>query len=150
MSRILFILWVMMFAWLPLASVRSAEDAASAPTKFKASIGGFMGSSYQVDLRADGALDYWASGRGEGMAEHVTIRPTAADWRAFRATLDALGVWKWQPEYLNESVMDGTQWSLEIAFTDHVMASHGSNKYPADFGRYLAAVEKLLGGVSFK
>jgi len=65
--------------------------------------------------------------------------------------------------YPSNGVVDGTQWSLDIAYADHKLHTHGDNDYPKDtgepnrdpqptkvFNRYLAAVQKLLGGDSFQ
>ncbi len=141
----------------------SAEESGAIPKSFVASIGGFLGISYRIELREGGVLDYNATERGGREVQHLRITPAAADWRAFRAALDALEVWQWQPDFSNPGVSDGTQWSLDIAYADRVLKSRGSNNYPDSAGRpngepamtpaflrYLAAVEKLAGGHSFK
>lgn len=129
--------------------------------RFSARVGGFLGSSYTVELR-DGALVY-TSREGGGELITTTPRPTAAQWREFRRTLDDLKVWQWRADYSNHGVADGTQWSLDIAYADHSLTTGGSNNYPdvngktsdssdytAAFNRYLAAVKKLLGGKNFQ
>lgn len=81
----------------------------------------------------------------------------------FRASLDALNVWRWEADYMNRSAKDGTHWSLEIEYADHSLKVAGSNSYPDDTGKangkpettkafklYLAAMEKLLGNRTFK
>jgi hypothetical protein len=138
----------------------AADGQSDVPARFTARIGGFLGASYSVELR-DGALVY-TSREGGGERSTATVTPTAAQWREFRQTLDELKVWQWQADYPNRGTLDGTQWSLEIAYPDHSLATHGDNNYPAangkpigkseytdTFTRYLAAVKKLLGGKSF-
>ena len=40
-------------------------------------------------------------------------------------------IWKWKPHYNNQSILDGTQWSLEIEYGDAMISCSGSNSYPA-------------------
>jgi hypothetical protein len=144
------------------ATLIHAAEPSPIPKRLSAYVGGFMGASYSVELR-DGALVYTMSGLGHSSPKHKTVIPTAAQWRGFRQTLDEMNLWRWRKEYPNHSVADGTQWSLDIAYADHALHSHGDNNYPDDTGkpnrdpeptkaftRYLAAVEKLLGGAKFR
>lgn len=143
------------------ASVKSAGEPSVVPTHFVARIGGFLGSSYSVELK-DGTLTYTASGRGQTNVRHATITPTDAAWREFRQALDDLKVWGWQNDYPRGNVLDGTQWLLEIAYSDRTLKSRGDNNYPDAagrptgkpeftpvFNRYLEAVKKLTGGKDF-
>ena len=66
--------------------------------------------------------------------EKVTRRrrePSLEKWISFRYVLDYLNAWKWKPSYSNQSVFDGTQWSLEIEYGDAKISCSGSNSYPA-------------------
>jgi hypothetical protein len=139
-----------------------AAEPLQVPKRFTASIGGFLGSSYKVELR-DGTLAYTSSGPGRTNLKQKTITPTATQWREFQRALDDLKVWEWRKEYPNRGIMDGTQWSLDIAFEDRPLQTHGDNCYPDDGGKpnrnpeltksfiaYLAAIQKLLGGEPFQ
>ena len=140
----------------------AAAEPTTVPERFKAFIGGFLGTSYSVELR-DGVLVHRTSGRGRPKPIQTTSRPTPAQWREFRDALDELKAWRWRAEYPTNGTMDGTQWSLEITYADRSLNSHGSNSYPEDdatpngkpeptraFRRYLAAVRKLTGGLAFE
>jgi hypothetical protein len=142
-------------------SARPAGDGSAVPRRFVARIGGFLGSSYSVELK-DGTLIYTASGRGKTSVQRATITPTVVQWREFRQALDELKVWQWQNDYPRGGVMDGTQWLFEVAYSDRVLKSRGDNKYtdasgkPTGkpeftpvFNRYLDAVKKLIGGKDF-
>jgi hypothetical protein len=142
-------------------SAKPAAEPSAAPTHFVARIGGFLGSTYSVELK-DGALTYTASGRGQTNIRHATITPTEAAWREFRQTLNELKVWQWQNDYPRGGVVDGTQWLFELAYSDRALKSRGDNNYPdADgkptakpefspaFKRYLAAIKKLIGDKDF-
>ena len=145
---------------IAVASV-SAGEPSSVPNKLSTHIGGFLGASYGLELK-DGALTYTKASRGGSSREQKTITPTAAQWDEFRRTLDELKVWQWRADYPNSGVMDGTHWSLDIDYSDHALHARGSNNYPdangkpngspestQTFKRYLAAIQKLVGGEKF-
>jgi hypothetical protein len=132
------------------------------PEHFSASIGGFLGSSYQVELRGD-TLTYTASGRGHRDSQRATVTPTPAQWREFREALDALKIWQWRADYPTNGTVDGTQWALDIAYLDRTLKTHGNNCYADSTGKpsgkpeptktfnlYLAAIKKLTGGKTFR
>jgi hypothetical protein len=146
---------------LLVASARANDETSAAPTHFIARIGGFLGSTYSVELK-DGALTYTASGRGRTNVRHATVIPTEAAWREFRQALNELKVWQWQNDYPRGGVVDGTQWLFEIAYSDRILKSRGDNNYPDAagkptgkpeftpiFNRYLGAIKKLIGGKDF-
>jgi hypothetical protein len=142
-------------------SARPADEPSAVPTHFVARIGGFLGSTYSVELK-DGTLTYTVSGHGQTNVRHATITPTEATWREFRHALDELKVWQWKNDYARGGVMDGTQWLLEVAYSDRALKSCGDNNYPEAsgeptgkpdfspvFSRYLAAIKRLIGGKDF-
>jgi hypothetical protein len=142
-----------------------AAAPAMVPEKFGAFIGGFLGSTYLVELR-DGALHYTEKKVRNGrfqVTESATVTPTVQQWEEFRKNIDELNLWQWRADYPSQGIVDGTQWSLEIAYADHVLKTNGSNNYPdasgnpsgnsnvtKTFGRYLAAIKRLIGGRSFE
>jgi hypothetical protein len=140
----------------------SGAESSSIPTSFTADIGGFMGASYRIELH-DGALTYKTRDSGYRSPKQETITPTEGQWREFHETLDGLKVWQWRGEYPTNAPSDGTQWSLDITYRHRSVRTHGHNNYPdaagkpsgksdptETFNRYLAAIEKLIGGRKFK
>lgn len=147
---------------LATVTMISGADLPPIPKHFSASIGGFLGSSYQLELHGD-TLTYTASGRGHRDPQRATVTPTPAQWREFREALDTLKVWQWRADYPTNGTVDGTQWALDIAYSDHALKTHGSNSYPDSTGKpngapeptkafnlYLAAIRKLTGGKTFQ
>src|SRR3954471_17825261 len=145
-----------------VATAGSAGEPLPVPDKFSAHIGGVLGASYGVELK-DGILSYTKSSRGGSAREQKTITATAAQWREFRQSLDEIKVWQWHSDYPTHGVMDGTQWALDIDYSDHTLHARGSNNYPDDTGkpngspeqtkafrRYLAAVQRLIGADKFE
>lgn len=140
-----------------------ATEPSPAPKRFDAYIGGFGGTSYHVELQGDILRHTTNEAEHYKKPRHATITPSEEQWREFRETLDDLQVWRWRAEYPNPGVCDGTGWSLDIAYDDRALESHGDNNYPDASGnsndhpdhtevfkQYLAAVEKLLGGGKFR
>ncbi len=139
----------------------NADDVNAIPERFHARIGGFNGATYEVQLE-DRSLDYGKS-RGGQKSEHSRVRPTIEQWTEFRRELDAIEIWRWRARYVNPGVVDGTQWSLDVAFHDRAIKTQGSNEYPGTkpdspglpsaseaFRRYLKAVQRLVGGKTFE
>ena len=149
--------------FLPNAvTMMCAADSPPIPKQFSASIGGFMGASYDLELH-DGTLTYTTFDAGHRNPRRAAIKPTAAQWREFRQALDDLKVWQWRAEYPTNDTLDGTQWGPGIAYADRALKTHGDNNYPDGTGKpngkpeptrafnlYLAAVRKLTGGKTFE
>jgi hypothetical protein len=154
--------WSAALFLLTAMTMSSGADSPPIPKHFSASIGGFMGSSYQLELQ-DGTLTHTTFSGGHGNPRRATVTPTAAQWREFRKTLDALRVWQWRADYPRNGAVDGTQWALDIAYADHALKTYGNNSYPDSTGKpngkpeptkvfhlYLAAIKKLIGGKTFE
>lgn len=137
----------MAFVTFAAVGLSSAAEPTTVPKTFSAYIGGFNGPTYLVELH-DGVLTYTTGPRNE--PNHTKITPTPAQWQEFRQTLDTLDIWRWHPDYTNKQIKDGTQWRLSLAYTDHTLNTKGSNNFSKNFDRYLAAVQKVLGGKTFK
>jgi hypothetical protein len=107
-------------------------------------IGGFTGESFRVYLDGD-AVHYERFGAGYEPAEEVQIRPSAERWAAFAGAVDRIGVWSWERQYADDSVMDGTGWSIRLADSIRRVESAGNNAAPAGFTDLCAAISRLVG-----
>ncbi len=156
------------FSLVPMLSLLGCRDVApdvtgpteaDVPTRFRALIGGFLGPTYLVELN-NGGLDYAAITE---QREVVRIIPSVEQWSAFRKSLEELKVWQWRTNYSNPNVKDGTDWSLEIQYSDRSNHIAGANSYPKapgapnrkpeftkTFQKYLLTVQALIGGRDFK
>jgi len=138
-------------------------EPALLPKHLRASIGGYFGPSYSVEL-TDQTLfcmalsERWRSAPAELPGPAWLVEPTVEQWRAFRRALDKINVWQWQADYPNPGVCDGTGWSFEVAYSDHALETGGDNNYPdaqgdptnspqgtKTFDRLLRAITKLTG-----
>jgi hypothetical protein len=129
--------------------------------ELRAFIGGFPGTSYQVELAGDTIIHRSL----DALSDHAAVtevRPTPERWSAFWCACEKIGVWNWKASYHNHEVLDGTQWELSMRVGSSSIKTSGSNAYPdpeptADpvdesrsFVAFRAALRKLLGGLRFK
>jgi len=162
MRTTLQVFWYATLVLVSSAPMVAGDEPSLVPKRFSAQIGGFRAHSYSVELR-DGTLNYTSFGPGRSNPQHTVITPTEAQWREFRQALDDLKVWQWRAEYHNTGTLDGTGWSLDVAYADRTINTSGYNAYPDATGepyfqgsptnafkRYLAAIKKLIGGLNFE
>lgn len=67
---------------------------------------------------------------GNGRTRRVRAAPSAAQWTAFWAAVDAAGVQRWTGDYDAEGFADGVAWSLRLAGNGVSVDSHGTNAWP--------------------
>ncbi|MGA9518133.1 MAG: hypothetical protein WBV27_05065 [Trichococcus sp.] len=111
--------------------------------KIETSVGGYFGGYYQVGVDLENNLVSWTHG-GEGELEetvHRTIR--LATGGKFVEQLETLDLLNWEAEYVDQGIMDGTQWHIEIVMDGHTIAKHGSNDYPEQWGEFRQAISKI-------
>jgi hypothetical protein len=52
---------------------------------------------------------------------------------------------KWEKNYNNPHILDGTQWSLNIELDDRIIEKSGSNAYPNEWEEFCNTIQKLTG-----
>lgn len=110
--------------------------------KIEASVGGYFGGYYQVEIDLENNLVSWTHG-GEGEIEetvHRNIRSATA--KKFVEQLEKLDLLNWEAEYVDPGVLDGTQWQVEIVMAGHTSTKHGSNCYPEQWGNFASPSTK--------
>lgn len=75
----------------------------------------------------------------------VTVRPSEGAWKEFWKEMDAVGIWKWDPKYIDKTIADGHSWEIKLEVGDRKAHVIGSNMFPPTYERYEKAVRKLLG-----
>ena len=91
----------------------------------------------------------------------VTHNPSTEEWKEFSKSLEQLKVWDWKQRY-DSHILDGTQWSLLVRTTRHLMTQSpfatsdekpvpyseincwGSNSFPPDFSKLITSINKLI------
>jgi hypothetical protein len=114
------------------------------PKKFTFKIVTVVGRSYDIQLK-DGLLEYSVTQPGEKRKAPLHRAPTEAQWQEFRHRLDGLKVWRWKSDYGNKQFTGGTQWSLDIEYSDHAVHSEGHRDFPKHFDSFLKAIGDVLG-----
>jgi len=132
------------------------------PEKLDIDIGGHMAPNARIRWK-NKALHYHHE---DGpFFEDKIIKPSEEEWETFLEALEQLRVWDWKESY-HADILDGIQWSIEIAFQDQEVMSQGSNCYPAYheneklgsqegkrtelFNNFLGAVSELIGGKFYR
>ena len=113
-------------------------------TGIEASVGGYFGSSYQVDIDRKRQTLTWSS-QVEGTEEYEeqVLAPLALD--GFIEELKWLELLDWKSKYVKPGVMDGTQWSVEIRRTGRTLKKYGSNQYPEEWEAFCSLIRSLSG-----
>ena len=64
-------------------------------------------------------------------------------WSSFLEAIESLHIDTWDEEYDNPDVLDGSQWSLDLEYSNNVKGKHyrGSNMYPENFDDFLRVIE---------
>jgi hypothetical protein len=119
---------------LGLMGAATAQAAPEAPpTELVVRVGGFLGPTHVVELGPTAVV--CATWRHGQKLTQTTVQPTPAQWALWRAQLAALHVDRWQKDYFNPKVLDGTQWLVRIVGPGLNVESSGSNSYPQADGQ---------------
>lgn len=134
------------------------------PRKLEAHIGGVLGWSFSASL-TDQGVEYVEYAENYVPMAAKILSPTTAQWQALRKTMDQVELWRWNTEYINPYVKDGTSWEFVCAWDDQSIRTGGSNAFPSDpdacltthnqsesvrFDSLLRAFSNLLGGAPFE
>ena len=78
--------------------------------------------------------------------EQVELSPGRDAWLRFWTSLEQGGVWRWQREYDDPSVLDGEQWSVKILRRERWLESRGNNAWPPGFAGFRHELDRLVRG----
>lgn len=131
-------LWLL--AFFPLCA--HAESTSMMPESFSFGIGGLFQGGHFIELK-DGVVVDHETLKGKRIDHTLHIPPER--WDAFKKKVNMLGVWQWKPSYMNMDITDGTQWNLELRYTDQSVDIMGSNAAPASINELILAVTQLTG-----
>ena len=151
------------FAALALAACGEAtvpQPAHNAPQELAFTVTALEGGT-STAVQMEGAavvVTHTRWSHEEGLrTRRVRTVPTARDWTAFWAVVDAAGVQRWTGDYQAEGFRDGAGWSLRLAGNGVSIDSHGTNAWPdrdglehhlvvtADFRAFQDALGALTG-----
>jgi hypothetical protein len=123
------------------------------PTAFEFYIGGSVGPSLYVRL-CEGRLLYERASAGGYSGVVMEVLPLLGEWGRFWETVEELGVWDWETEYVSaHSCCDVTYWHLLMERAERRIVVRGANAYPGSggpvmspsFREFCRSVERLIG-----
>lgn len=111
----------------------------------KASIGGYFGSSYSLEVEfITGKITY--EGREGGNVEpSLSLQMDSEGIVNLREELTKCRIFDWHNEYIDSDTTDGTQWSLDIGLDDRTIHIYGSNTFPKEWKKFCKVIQKLTG-----
>lgn len=122
---------------------KSAMDGSYLPTKLKVASNAFRGNNSLMVWDGNALqLEKTVGGR---TTRKESFTPSEAAWKKFWKELKEIGIWKWETEYIDETIADGRYWEVSIEYGDKKIQSRGRNSYPPQFERYEKAVSELQG-----
>lgn len=129
----------------------SVPSPSYVPSRFKASIGGFLGDSYTVEFFSPATLRYTHTSRG-ALVETVDIDFEPELWADVFFQLENAGVYQWRSRYVRSGVRDGTRWSLEYETPARRQTIWGDNRFPdyGEFREFLGLLSDMVDGRKFE
>ena len=74
----------------------------------------------------------------------ITYSPSNEEWNKFLESIVRLDVSNWKGNYMDPSILDGTQWHLQIKTESSEIDTGGSNAYPENFNGLIKSFNKLI------
>jgi hypothetical protein len=113
--------------------------------RIEASIGGYFGSSYNVEVDFLNGKVTWRGGEGLYTESVYVKQADTESMNTFINSIRNCRILKWENNYNNPHILDGTQWSLNIELDDRIIEKSGSNAYPNEWEKFCKIVQKLTG-----
>ena len=112
----------------------------------KASVGGYFGGYYELDIDFESRKLKW-SHLGAGAEDYYekTIRQNTLD--KFIDELKLLDLLNWKSKYIEPGICDGTKWNLEIINSGRNIKKYGDNKFPDNWDDFCRLIRKVTGKV---
>jgi hypothetical protein len=90
-------------------------DHSAGLSRLRFKLGGFEAEGFEIRLSRGRLLYFKEVGLLPCGSAQVVV-PTKEQWHRFWQEVDRIGVWAWLPEYVNDDILDGTQWSLSLGY----------------------------------
>ncbi|MBU9722783.1 MULTISPECIES: hypothetical protein [Bacillaceae] len=111
-----------------------------------ATVGGYFGPSYHVEIDLEAEEVSWSKSEGEGIWQPPITKPiTDAEAKTFMFNLQWADLLNWKKEYPNPGVMDGTHWQVELVREGRNIKKHGDNNYPEGWDMFCTTIKELTG-----
>lgn len=113
----------------------------------KASVGGYFGGYYNVDVDLVDLKSTWSHEGGGEDEETIYKTIRAATANKFVEELKMLNLLDWKAKYIEPDMCDGTQWSVEIITAGRTIRKVGDNQFPEEWDQFCKTVRKLTNKV---
>lgn len=121
------------------------EDIRDIVTSIKFSVGGFFQGVTDIIIKRNDKGAIVTVEQIRYSEQPVETEISSAKWNKIVNTLyGPLYLNEWKKDYVNNDILDGTQWSLDIKLTNNRKRSyHGSNDYPPYWNELLKVFRKF-------
>lgn len=85
----------------------------------------------------------WTHGGKGELGETVQRNIRLATAKKFLEQLETLDLLNWDAEYVDQGIMDGTQWHVKMVMDGHSITKHGSNDYPEQWGEFRQIITNI-------
>ncbi len=112
------------------------------------SIESYFGPSSRLEVQGQRATAFKSADGKSFVKEERELE--AATLCKLKSCLDDIGVFDWEPHYLDCCMLDGISWSVVIQSQELRLKSRGTNGYPHNWPDFIRILNELLGlGESF-
>jgi len=120
------------------------DSAYSKISSLKATVGGYWGNTYEVNIDLINSKATWTVNMGldAGESHHLTFNTQAKE--KFLSLLKRSKLLEWQDSYVDPGILDGTQWSVRIILEGEELYKYGSNEYPKKWDTFCISVKELV------
>ena len=123
--------------------VQAIDAAYGGIKKLKASVGGYFGGYYYVDIDLITRRVSWSHwGDREEDTIHKTIRPATA--KRLVDELKLVSLLDWKAKYIEPGICDGTHWSIELIKDGRDIKKYGNNKFPEEWDAFCSIIRWLV------
>ena len=106
--------------------------------------GGFRGPFYEI-LYKNKLFEISLGEVGSNETYYISC-PPKEKWDQFWVFLENKKIWEWNKEYIDQNILDGTQWEIDFSNSVKRVKSYGSNKFPNknEFKNLIIQIENLF------
>lgn len=121
-------------------------DMELATIGFNFGLGGYFGGYHSLSITKSetGAAAIYTPPFGDCEPQPIEKQLNTEEWLGFVHGLFRCYIYDWKKRYVDSAIIDGTQWNLEVTFSDKkALKCHGSNMFPPHWSKLLKVINKL-------
>ncbi|NLM06743.1 MAG: hypothetical protein GX219_07480 [Tissierellia bacterium] len=110
----------------------------------RANVGGYPRGQYEIEVDFESRNLKWRH-FGAGEEESIEKIVDQKEFIDFYNKLMFLDLFSWKEKYIDEYILDGTQWSLEFIRGKKNKKKYGDNKFPDNWEDFCRLMSKVSG-----